>query len=99
MNQSIVNSGNNQIGGVENTKNSIKGLPVFSVVTDQANLTSSQTGIYSNPQRDGIAWERESSIEMIFPPGYVDPYGNDKGFQSPCGLRIQGGYSKKDLKT
>ena len=95
MNQSIVNSGNNQIGGVENTKNSIKGLPVFSVVTDQANLTSSQTGIYSNPQRDGIAWERESSIEMIFPPGYVDPYGNDKGFQSPCGLRIRGGYSRR----
>lgn len=95
MNQSVVNSSNNQIGGVENTKKSIKSLPAFSVVTDQANLTSSQTGIYSNPQRDGIAWERESSIEMIFPPGYEDPYGNKKGFQSPCGLRIRGGYSRR----
>ena len=95
MSQSVVNSNNNQIGGVENTKNSLKSLPVFSIATDQANLTSSQTGIYSNPQRDGIAWERESSIEMIFPPGFVDPYGNDKGFQSPCGLRIRGGYSRR----
>ena len=32
---------------------------------------------------------------MIFPPGYVDAYGNEKGFQSPCGLRIRGVYSRR----
>ena len=95
MNQSVVNSNNAQIGGAENTKNALKSLPAISIVTEQANLTSARTGIYSNPRSDGIAWERESSIEMIFPPDWIDPYGNEKGFQSPCGLRIRGGYSRR----
>jgi len=95
MNQSVVNSTNSQIGGVEKVKDALKSLPAISIVTEQANLTSAQTGIYSNPQRDGVAWERESSIEMIFPPNWIDPYGNEKGFQSPCGLRIRGGYSRR----
>ena len=81
MNQSVVNSNNAQIGGAENTKNALKSLPAISIVTEQANLTSARTGIYSNPRSDGIAWERESSIEMIFPPDWIDPYGNEKGFQ------------------
>ncbi|MDC0201122.1 lamin tail domain-containing protein [Verrucomicrobia bacterium] len=95
MNQSVVNSNNSQIGGVEKVKDALKSLPAISIVTDQANLTSARTGIYSNPQSDGIAWERESSVEMIFPPNWIDPYGNEKGFQSPCGLRIRGGYSRR----
>jgi hypothetical protein len=95
MNQSVVNSTNSQIGGVEKVKDALKSLPAISIVTEQANLTSAQTGIYSNPQRDGVAWERESSVEMIFPPNWIDSYGNEKGFQSPCGLRIRGGYSRR----
>ena len=63
MNQSVVNSSNSQIGGVEKVKDALKSLPAMSIVTDQANLTSAQTGIYSNPRSDGIAWERESSLE------------------------------------
>ncbi len=95
MNQSVVNSSNSQIGGVEKVKDALKSLPAISIVTEQANLTSARTGIYSNPQSDGIAWERESSVEMIFPRNWIDPYGNEKGFQSPCGLRIRGGYSRR----
>ena len=92
MNQSVVNSGNSQIGGAERVKEALKSLPTMSVVTDQANLTSARTGIYSNPRSDGIAWERESSVEMIFPPKWID---DEKGFQSPCGLRIRGGFSRR----
>ncbi len=95
MNQSIVNNSNASIGGVERTKEALMSLPTISIVTEQANLTSASTGIYSNPGSDGIAWERESSVEFIHPPGWIDPDGNDKGFQSPCGLRIRGGFSRR----
>ncbi|MCP4849637.1 MAG: hypothetical protein GY899_16990 [Verrucomicrobiaceae bacterium] len=95
MNQSVVNSTNDSIGGVERTKQALISLPTISIVTRQSNLTSSSTGIYSNPGSDGINWERESSVEFIHPPGWVDPDGNDGGFQSPCGLRIRGGFSRR----
>lgn len=95
MNQSIVNNSNASLGGVERTKEALMSLPTISIVTEQANLTSASTGIYSNPRSDGIAWERESSVEFIHPPGWIDPDGNGKGFQSPCGLRIRGGFSRR----
>jgi hypothetical protein len=69
MEQSIVNNSNASIGGVERTKEALMSLPTISIVTEQANLTSASTGIYSNPGSDGIAWERESSVEFIHPPG------------------------------
>jgi len=94
MNSSIVNHSNPAIGGVAQTKTALTSIATLSIVTDQANLTSAATGIYSNPGRRGFAWERESSIELIHPPGWVDPDGNAEGFQSPCGLRIRGGFSR-----
>ncbi|MFT5410642.1 MAG: hypothetical protein ACI9NC_003375, partial [Verrucomicrobiales bacterium] len=94
MDQSIVNNGNQEIGGVQQTKDALTAIPTLSIVTDQASLTSSGSGIYSNPGNRGFAWERESSMELINPPGYVDPDGNADGFQSPIGLRIRGGFSR-----
>ncbi|MGI9242162.1 MAG: CotH kinase family protein, partial [Verrucomicrobiales bacterium] len=96
MNSSIVNSGNPAIGGVQQTKDALMAIPTLSIVLPQAGLTSSATGIYSNAGSRGFAWEREASLELIHPPGYVDPDGNDEGFQSPCGLRIRGGFSRRD---
>jgi len=95
MDQAVVNNANPEIGGVQHTKDALMAIPTLSIVTDQANLTSAGTGIYSNAGNRGFAWERESSIELIFPPGFVDPYGNDEGFQSPMGLRIRGGFSRR----
>ena len=95
MDQSVVNSSNESIGGVERTKTALMSLPTISIVTRQSNLTSSSTGIYSNPGSDGINWERESSVEFIHPPDWDDPDGNKGGFQSPCGLRIRGGFSRR----
>ena len=95
MNQSVVNSTNGAIGGAERTKEALMSLPTISIVTQQSNITSATTGIYSNPGSDGINWERESSIEFIHPPGWVDADGNEDGFQSPCGLRIRGGFSRR----
>jgi len=95
MDPNIVNHANPSIGGDKQVKDALTAIPTMSIVTDQANLTDPGTGIYTNPQSDGIEWERESHIELLFPPGYVDPDGNPTGFASPAGLRIRGGFSRK----
>ncbi|MBM48861.1 MAG: hypothetical protein CMP27_03375 [Roseibacillus sp.] len=94
MNTGVVNSNNPSIGGVAQVKEALVSLPTLSIVLDQASLTSSGTGIYSNPGSSGYAWEREASLELIHPPGWVDPDGNEEGFQIGCGLRIRGGFSR-----
>jgi hypothetical protein len=65
--------------------NALTSLPTISVVTPQANLFDSSTGIYVNPFGTGDNWEREASVEFI----KVD---NTSKFQIDCGLRVQGGY-------
>ena len=95
MNTGVVNNSNPAIGGVQQTKDALLSIPTLSIVLDQANLTSSGTGIYSNPNSSGYAWEREASLELIHPPGWVDPDGNLEGFQTGCGLRIRGGFSRR----
>jgi hypothetical protein len=94
MDPEIVQNANPDIGGVQQVRDALISIPTISIVTDQANLTDSRTGIYTHAGSDGIRWERESHIELLFPPGYVDPDGNLTGFASPAGLRIRGGFSR-----
>ena len=47
-------------------------------------------GIWSNPQGQGVAWERACSAEYIRPDGR-------KGFSINCGLRVQGGVSRSAI--
>jgi PKD repeat protein len=61
-------------------------LPAVSIVADVADIFG-PSGIYSNPTGSGDAWERASSVEMLFPNGR-------DGWQVNCGLRIQGGASR-----
>ncbi|MEJ6635639.1 MAG: CotH kinase family protein [Akkermansiaceae bacterium] len=72
----------------------LESIPSFSIVTDQDNLTNSSTGIYANPGNRGRAWERPASVELIFPPGYVNPDGLTEGFQENFGVRVRGGASR-----
>ena len=65
----------------------LKSIPTYSLVTDFANLFDPTTGIYANPDQDGIAWERPASIELIYPDGKT-------GFHVNAGIRIRGGYSR-----
>ncbi len=62
-------------------------IPSISLVTDLANLFSSQKGIYVNARAQGQQWERPVSVELIYPDG-------TEGFQIDAGLRIRGGYSR-----
>lgn len=64
-------------------------VPSISIVTDQANLTSQTTGIYSNADQKGDAWERATSVEYMSPD-------NAPGFHINCGMRIRGGASRGD---
>ena len=75
---------------------SLQSLPTLSIVTSQAHLTASATGIYVNADQHGDAWERPISLELIHPPGYVSPDGNATGFQINGGLRMRGGFSRND---
>ena len=66
-------------------------LPSLSIVMENAELFG-ETGIYSNPQAGGFAWERDCSAELIFPDGRP-------GFGITCGLRIQGGASRQPQRS
>jgi len=61
-------------------------IPSMSIVMNQADMFG-PSGLYTNSQQSGAAWERPCSIEMFYPDGR-------DGFQQDCGLRIQGGFGR-----
>ncbi len=85
---SAINSTSSQV------RDALESIPSLSIVTDQGNLLNNSSGIYVNPGNRGRAWERPASVELILPPGYNNPDGNLSGFQSECGIRIRGGFSR-----
>ncbi len=64
-------------------------LPTFSVVMNLDDLFDRESGIYANAEKDGREWERSCSMELIHANG-------EKGFQVDCGIRIRGGFSRKE---
>ncbi|MBN1126631.1 MAG: CotH kinase family protein, partial [Sedimentisphaerales bacterium] len=65
----------------------MKAIPSISLVTDLEYLVDPMSGIYVNATREGVQWERPTSVELIDAKG-------DEGFQTDAGLRIRGGYSR-----
>ena len=72
----------------ERLNRSLTALPTLSLVADPAHLFDPSVGIYANPLESGVAWERPASLELIHPDG-------TRGFRVPCGVRIQGGWSRR----
>jgi len=70
----------------------LRSLPSISLVCAQEDLFGTDRGIYANPERSGLAWERPVSME------WIDP-GRDDAFQVGAGLRIQGGYFRQRSVT
>ena len=68
---------------------SLLGIPSISIITDLKNLFDPASGIYVNATGHGLEWERECSAELINPDG-------TEGFNVNAGLRIRGGWSRKD---
>ena len=48
---------------------SLRALPVISIVTDKANLFDPTTGMYLHPGARGDAWERACSVELLTADG------------------------------
>lgn len=67
-------------------RNDLKTVPSISIVCETNDLFG-PSGIYSNPNSSGVAWERGISFEIIDPAA---PDGSNNT-QANCGLRIQGG--------
>jgi hypothetical protein len=67
-------------------ESSLKDIPAISIITDIKNLFGETEGIYVNAYGHGHEWERECSIEMIYPDSVA--------FQTNAGLRIRGGWSR-----
>lgn len=65
---------------------SLLAVPTISIITDNDNLFGESEGIYVNAYGHGPEWERECSVELIYP--------DHIGFQTNAGLRIRGGWSR-----
>ena len=65
----------------------LQALPTLSLVLDVDDMFGAE-GIYTNPTNRGDEWERPVSVE------YIDPSGQEAGFQIDAGIQIQGGKSR-----
>ena len=64
----------------------------LSLTLPEEDFISDSTGIYTNPHDRGREWEREASLEFMFPDG--------QHFQENMGVRIHGGASRnRDKKA
>ncbi len=68
-------------------RDALTALPTLSIVMPQADLFGAD-GIYSNPTRTGIVWERAASVEY-----FGD--GAAGSFQVDAGARMHGGSSRR----
>ncbi len=66
-------------------------VPTLSIVTNKEYLFGQVQGIYMHPLSEGDEWEKPVSVELFCSDG-------SKEFQIDCGLRIQGGHSRKPEK-
>lgn len=67
-------------------KSDLTAIPTLSIVAAWEDMFG-PSGVWSNPQAEGVAWERPCSLEYIRPD-------SKKGFNVNCGVRIQGGASR-----
>ncbi|MBN2181917.1 MAG: lamin tail domain-containing protein [Sedimentisphaerales bacterium] len=69
-------------------------IPTLSIATDKDYLFNPSTGIYTNPEEEGdnLEWERPTSAELFCQDGSME-------FQINCGIRLQGGHSRKPVKS
>ena len=76
----------------------LKDIPTLSIVMLKQDLWGSN-GIHwgSNLENRSDAFERECSVEMIYPEGYRGD--SLKNWQENCGIRIQGGGGRWDQGT
>jgi hypothetical protein len=70
----------------------LRSIPTMSIILPISDLFDPELGIYTHPQSRSTGWERECSMELIFPDGSA-------GAQIECGLQIQGGTQRDPAKN
>ncbi|MEZ6098066.1 MAG: lamin tail domain-containing protein [Pirellulaceae bacterium] len=82
--------GGDRFGGVyaATIQDDLQAIPTLSIVLDVDDMFGS-SGIYTNATSSGSAWERPTSVELIYPDGST-------GFQIDAGIRMQGGAFRSD---
>jgi len=88
MDQQIVN---NAAAGY-NITNALLSLPSLCLVAPASDWFGAASGIYANSDQQGDVWEREASVELIFPDGAP-------GFQYEAGVRVHGYTSRYHSTT
>lgn len=69
----------------------LQDIPTLSLALPQDGFFGPVNGIYTHPDKRGIAWERDCSAELIAP-------GEDSDvWQVDCGIRVQGGASRNNV--
>ena len=66
----------------------LNALPSVSLVLAPADLFGEAAGLYAHPVEHGAAWERPGSFEWFMPDGSSEAH-------TDCGVRIQGGWSRR----
>jgi hypothetical protein len=79
-------------GSVADFKEQLLAIPTMSIVTEMNDMWQWDYGYYVNSWIDGIAWEREASVE------YFDAAGNEE-FQINCAIRAQGNQNRRPANT
>ncbi|HTH47082.1 MAG TPA: CotH kinase family protein, partial [Candidatus Limnocylindria bacterium] len=66
----------------------LRALPTLSLVLDPQDLFGAEHGLYAHSQESGEDWERAASLEFL-------PVDGTAGFHHGCGVRMQGGWSRR----
>ena len=75
--------------GAGTVVSALESVPTVSLVTDLNNLFGASTGIITNSNQSGAAWQKAASIEYINPDGTT-------GFSSNVTIKIRGSASTDD---
>lgn len=73
-------------------RDSLRALPVISLVTKPEDMFDNTTGIYPKSQARGPSWERPASVEFIF-------HNEGDAVQIDCGVQMQGNSVRDPIKT
>ncbi|MBN1853016.1 MAG: lamin tail domain-containing protein [Pirellulales bacterium] len=83
-------TGGDLFGGIyaATIKDDLTAIPTLSIVMNIDDMFGAN-GIYTNSTASGVAWERPTSVELIYADG-------TEGFQVDAGIRIHGGAFRRD---
>ncbi|HWN94618.1 MAG TPA: lamin tail domain-containing protein [Methylomirabilota bacterium] len=72
--------------------NDLRSIPSLMIVSDHNGLWNASSGIYPNSTSSGVAWERETSVELIAGDGQTE-------FATTAKIEMHGNASRDNVRT